>query len=168
MLIFGANGQWNCIKGFEKRETKTGELKRNTRGTRVNIQTTRARYVVLTYILTSVKLAVKETTKRGHKRNEVTKYSTTKKDMHSITSNSAWIHCGPFLSPEKFSSHTGEVHQSECTSDFEGERRCQASGYDSSQIGIQIFSPRLEKVFDRRSMVAAPYIPPLTKLSWQH
>ena len=114
---------------------------------------------MLTYILTSVKLAVKKpqktrSQKRGHeiqhhKNWTCTRWQTT---VHGITA-------ALFCRQNKFSSHTGKVHQSECTSDSEGEERCQASGYDSSHNGIRTFS-KTDKVFDRRCMVAAPYIPP--------
>ena len=108
--------------------------------------------------------------KRNHKnevtKNEVTKYSTTKKDMQLDNKQQCMDSLRPFFVARKFSSHTGEVHQSECTSDFEGERRCQASGYDSSHSGIQTFSPRLEKVLTAAVWLQLLTFPPGWEKTW--
>ena len=81
MLIFGANGQWNCIKGFEKREDKNR---------RVETQYARNKTIHINHAYAirraDIYSDLRETrSKRNHKnevtKNEVTKYSTTKKDM---------------------------------------------------------------------------------------
>ena len=109
VLILGANGQWNCIKGFEKREDKNR---------RVETQYARNKTIHINHAYAirraDIYSDLRETQKGKHV-NGITKYRSQKLQHENGNANST-MHNKCVNSPQslfvarKFSSHTGEVH----------------------------------------------------------
>ena len=67
LLILGANGQWNCIKGFEKGRTKKPESWHAIREEQGYIYNPRVRDTSCWHIFWSPRNAKRKTRKRDHK-----------------------------------------------------------------------------------------------------